>query len=272
LAAVRRELAAAGRDCADASSSRAGEIDEVGKKRSMKVGGHVTGISYLSAASMDTVAVVLARMPSFESAQLAMVRSAGAFEFPAVPPGLYDAIVMGGATPVPPRVDEFIVNGGDFAYRIVDPIRVIVTDSDVIGVELPPPTTVFGRVIVEGGYHLPNAQPPSKVFSFIGPMHDAADLHVELRSEQPSNTSWAFPTDHFVERVRPRSDGLFSFDFWGTLPGKDATIHVSGLPYGSSVKSISYGAVDLLKAPLKLDGALKSEILITLVVQSDPAG
>ena len=116
---------------------------------------------------------------------------------------------------------------------------------------------------------MPIAQRALEVFSFTGPPSAAAGFNVELRGERPSPSSWAFLINRSPFSVRPRADGLFSFDQFGSgsLPDlfiRDGKVHVVGLPEGYRVKSISYGDVDLLQGSMTVDGLPTAEIVVTL--------
>ena len=159
--------------------------------------------------------------------------------------------------------------GPAFSFRPSSKTQITVGQGDATGVEIPQLWVLFGRVVVEGGCPLPMAQRPMEIFSFTGPPVAAAGFDVEVCGERPSPASWAFPVDRSPLSVRPRADGLFSFDLFGSgsrpdLFIREGKVHIVGLPECYSVKSISYGDVDLLQGSLKVDGLPAAEIVITL--------
>jgi hypothetical protein len=112
--------------------------------------------------------------------------------------------------------------------------RVTVADREVRGIVVPALVQISGRVILEDGGAIP-----------------ASPVAVMVEAARP-NATIATPIGR---------DGAFNLP----LGEGDYRISLGRLPPGVSVKSISYGASDLLANPLKLDGtSAPTEIRLTL--------
>ena len=132
------------------------------------------------------------------------------------------------------------VPAGNYAVRtvpgsMVSQATVVVADREVSGIVLPAQVELSGVVILQDGQKLPRLSPA---------------LMVQATSVKGLTLATAI-----------RSDGGFRFP----LAEGEYRISLGKLPAGLSVKSIAYGATDLLNAPLKLDGTeAQREIRVTM--------
>ena len=196
----------------------------------VRVSGQLTGLPTGAPAGVVRVGLLpIAGTPPLPGAMPeAPVQSDGSFEFLRIVPGAYNLRVSG----APPTVTR----------------RVDVQDQDVEPFSLSLGPAVLGRVEIEGGGSLPPSKnaPP-------GIPNPAASLGV--RALRPDGGSAPSPP--------LRTDGLF---LW-LLPAGEYRVAVTMLPFGYSVKSMSYGTANLLEAPLKIIDPLPTpsqDIRITL--------
>lgn len=174
--------------------------------------------------------------------------------------GINPALISGsvsltGSTSSLPAVDAAINPDGTFAFpkvlqgqytaRLVAPgiaptaatTTVAVTNKDVTGVEISVPHVISGIVTVDGGGPIPRFTLP---LSVVGA--GAGTTSVTITAQ---------------------ADGSFR----ATIPlGERKVGAPTGLPAGYTVKSVMYGATDLLKDTLKVTEADSSELAITLGV------
>ena len=120
------------------------------------------------------------------------------------------------------------------------PESILVSGKDLTGVEIALPVMheVNGRISVEG-----SGPPPALNFTF---------------NPDPSGAGWPFT-------VTANIDGTFKM----TLPEGERRIGLS-VP-GYTVRSLSYGPADLLRAPLQISGGDKAELRVMLVRRSGTA-
>ena len=111
---------------------------------------------------------------------------------------------------------------------------IVVADREISGIKVEAYAELVGKAVLQDGSRLPDFSP-------------ALMLQAQRKG--------------FVGGTAIRNDGTFRFPL---LEG-EYRIAVGKLPAGLSVKSISYGSIDLLRDPLKLDGSSAvQELRITL--------
>jgi hypothetical protein len=123
---------------------------------------------------------------------------------------------------------------------------ITVSDTDVRDIEITVPgrKEIFGRVLVEGKGPLPR---------------------LSFRTT-PSGTTASSPFSNFIN-ISPRADTTFSV----ILPEGESSLQApSGLPTGYAFKSMTYGAVDVMKSPLKVDPSDTSQLLVTVTSSANP--
>jgi len=113
--------------------------------------------------------------------------------------------------------------------------RVAVVDKDVEGVEIivPAEREITGSVVVDG-----NAAIPGFMLSLLGSSSSVTTV------------------------VKPDANGTFTIK----LPMDERRVRLSGLPMGYELKSLTYGATDLLKQPLKIQDTAQ----LRVTVSTDP--
>lgn len=154
-------------------------------------------------------------------AQFAKIASDGTFQFAAVSPGNYDAMVNPGVNMIP--------------------VRIVVEDSDITGVELavPPIRGIPGKVIVEVEGKV------SRLYFAVG----------------------AFAVDGPVAGVNLLDGSSFQV----TLPEGEFPIALSFPTLsGYTVKAFTYASVDLMKEPLKVSPEGHDQLRIVLVPLTKP--
>lgn len=203
----------------------------------VRVSGQLTGLPTGAPAGVVHVGLLpIAGTPRLPGPMPeALVQSDGSFEFLRIAPGAYNLRVSG----APPTLTR----------------RVDVQDQDVELLSMSLGPAVLGRVEIEGGGSLPastNAPP--------GIPNPPTSLAV--RALRPDGGS--------APGLPLRTDGLF---LW-LLPAGEYRVAVTMLPFGYSVKSMSYGTANLLEAPLKIIDPLPTpsqDIRITLTTTALPA-
>jgi hypothetical protein len=154
-------------------------------------------------------------------AQFAKIAPDGTFQFSAVSRGNYDALVNPGVNMVP--------------------VRIVVEDKDITGVELvvPPVRGIPGKVIIEGEAKTTRLQFAIGDFAVDGP-YAAVNL-------------------------------LDGSSFRLTLPEGEFPIALSNAALaGYTVKTFTYGNVDLLKEPLIVTSSGSDELRLVLVRSATP--
>jgi hypothetical protein len=124
---------------------------------------------------------------------------------------------------------------------VMVPVRIVVEDSDIVGVELavPPVRGVPGKVMIEG----------------------------EGKVNRLNFAVGAFAVDGPVARVNMLDGSSFQL----TLPEGEYRIALSpDSLIGYTVKAFTYGTVDLLKQPLKVAPEGQDQLHITLVPTKTP--
>ena len=156
----------------------------------------------------------------------AAVRADGTFEIDEVLPGDYSVMVTG--------LDTLDLAGA----------RLAVTNADVRDFEIEIlRREIRGKVIVEGG----------------GPMVTALTLSFK-EVQEPGSPVGGFKI--LNAGIRPLPDGTFT----ALLPEEEQLVNTGygGAPCGYKLRSLIYGATDVLKLPLKVLKAYTSELQITL--------
>jgi hypothetical protein len=148
---------------------------------------------------------------------VADVAENGAFAFQDVLPGSYRLMVVGGVTALSPARGVTVFRG-----------------EDIENIAITARPFISGKVVVEGGGPL-----PADVYAAAGDPDAAAQARVGALFDDNSGNS-----------VTVRADGAFVIASPGTA-SFDRFIRFSHLPIGYEVKSISFGAVDLLKEPFQ---------------------
>jgi hypothetical protein len=170
--------------------------------------------------------------------QQADVQSDGRFEFNGVIEGDYTMILA----PVGPFSSSNI--------PVIDPLPIAVNGHDVDDLSVRVSPVILGRVVVDDGSALPLQvrDDPSKASALVR-------IHAE-----PMIAGEALS-------ARPRADGAF---LWPALTG-EYQVAATLLPFGYSIKSISYGSVDLSNNVLKIDAkAPLAELRVTLTASPLP--
>ena len=144
---------------------------------------------------------------------------------------------------------------GEFELNVVDipaSRNFLMFDSmgilDITGIEVKVPIAARGRVVVLG-------EPRAQV-----PLLNVRNVY------DPGQTGGARGSTTLQRITTVRPDGSFTLD----VVFGDQNISVLNLPPSFSVKSITYGPMDLLKGPLQVTGPLTSEILVTLEAVAAP--
>jgi hypothetical protein len=161
-------------------------------------------------------------------------------------------------TPVnPDGTFEFlsVLPGTTYIARLMPPSDAVssppvtVADKDVDGVEIfiPRERDVTIHASAEG-----NAPVPTFMLSLSGTTVPAANG----RTVNASTVS---------ALVKPEPDGSFK----ARLPEDERRVRISGYPLGYTVKSLTYGSVDLKRNPARFDGVVPTAI--TVVFALDPA-
>ena len=154
------------------------------------------------------------------------VSADGSFQFPSVFPGNYAALRLTG--PVP---------NANFATA-----NVTVAGSDLTGVELvvPRQKEILGRITLEGRGPMPQ---------FNIPMNN-----VTTGTPNTANSVTFMP-------ISPQPDGTFRV----TLPeGERRAGPQNQLPAGYTLKTMTYGATDLLTTPMKISTSDVAELRLTV--------
>jgi hypothetical protein len=206
----------------------------------VRVSGRVTGIPRNLPAEMVRV-MLPERASSNNESMVAPVQLDGAFEFLHVRPGTYtpELSYFGAARALP---------------------KITVDDINIDGLELPLPPVIVGRLEIEGGGRLP---PAYWAKTTTGP--DSPTL-LQIRMQRMQDER---PRCTALGGTYVRSDGYF------LLPGDSGEYQVGWtLPLGYYFRSASYGAVDLLKEPLRLGATPTGEsariVLTTVRPESAP--
>jgi Carboxypeptidase regulatory-like domain len=149
-------------------------------------------------------------------AQFAKIESDGTFQFQAVSRGNYDAMVNPGMNMIP--------------------VRIVVEDKDITGIELavPPTKGIPGKVIIEGEGRVTRLYFAVGSFAVDGPV-------AGLNLLDGSSFQLALP------------EGEFPIALSSTMLS------------GYTVKTFTYGSVDLLKDPLKVTPSGSDQLRIVLV-------
>ena len=206
----------------------------------VSVSGKVEGLD-AAVVAQGTTRVVMASQ--FYAGNLnTTVRPDGTFEFPSVFPGAYTAQV---STPAGAGAAGSLAGsvGGPLAVGLVPvaspapggiPITVADTDVRNLSLSVPRQYSIVGRVEIEGGGPIPRI---------------------------PLTFSTQTTTTGIATAVIPQPDGTLRF----TLPEGERTARVAQLPPGLALKSMTYGAVDLRQAPLRVDANQQpAELRVTL--------
>jgi len=128
---------------------------------------------------------------------------------------------------------------------------ITVRGQDVSGITLPGSVEVNGVVIVED----PTGAATSTYFSTASTTLVATSLNGSTVYTQIGRGG-----------LTVYSNGSAGSGFTATLYEKEYRVSVENLPSGLSLRALTYGTVDLLKEPLKLDGSSRpQQIRVTLV-------
>ena len=196
-----------------------------------KVSGRVVGLS--STLATPVPASVAMNNPSFLTPLTTPVQADGTFEFLKVYSGTYQARLIGTAA-----------NVG------VSNLEVNVAGSDITNLELvvPRQREIRGRIILEGRGAMPQ-------------------FNIQL-IPVPSNSGGYNTGPVTILNVAPSSsDGVFKL----TLPeGERQVGRPTGLPPGYALKSVTYGSMDLAKAPFKIGPTDTAELRITISTPDQP--
>jgi hypothetical protein len=196
----------------------------------VKIGGKVTGLEPES-FSRGPVYVYL-NAPGYAGTMQTIVSTNGAFAFNEVFPGTYGARVAG-----PGVVSAPVVS-------------VVVSNKDIQNLEITVPTQkeIRGRIVVEGPGPLPRVA--------FRPLGNAAPIG--LIQGNPAT---------YINLINAQPDGTFRI----TLPeGEHPLGEPIGLPPGYTLKSATYGTVDLLRNPLKVTKTDTAQLLLTFSVANAP--
>jgi hypothetical protein len=139
------------------------------------------------------------------------------------------------------------VTPGNYQLRVISPLimqqvvplTVGSTNLTDVTISMPQERWVTGRVVIEGS----NAPPPG-----VSAEARSADGRI-LSATTPSAYEGTNTGQFFVFRLR----------------SGEYTISLRSIPAGYQLKSLSYGTVDLLKQPLKVDGTAGWDIVARLV-------
>jgi hypothetical protein len=157
------------------------------------------------------------------------------FEFPQVQPGSYMLRLFPTALP---------------------PVRVEVGEWNYNGLELTATPMLLGRVTLEDGKLLP-VQAAAVASGIADP-----PAPVRLQASKLN----AFAT---VSTATVRRDGLFILSF---PSAGEYRINATLLPLGYNVKSMAYGAVDLLQSPINVQSESAAHELQVVLTTTPPAG
>jgi hypothetical protein len=165
-----------------------------------------------------------------------------AFTVQQPPKGGFDAAVSSDGT----FQFEGLANG-EFTVSVVDSAVLAARNftneaNDIIGMELKVPVPARGRVVMLDG----SSVPPSTMW---------------IRNAYPGGETGGARTPPIRQQdFDIQADGSFSI---GVVRGEQRVL-VENLPAGFSVRSITYGSVNLLVNPLNVTTPLTSEIVVTL--------
>jgi hypothetical protein len=196
------------------------------------VTGSVTPAPGAAAAAARAVRVAIVSSGTPAQTLEAVVEADGTFRFSNVPRGPYIARLL----PI----------NNNFRSETPYPVEALfVGDRDVTGLQLSGPDIVMGRVMIEGGGRLP--------LSALNPRPELATLgNIQIRPAGGRGSSSFLTSGVRVDH-----------SFVVAVPSGEYNIAAT-FPANFSVRSITYGNVNLLQGPLKVSGASSTEIVVTL--------
>ncbi len=205
----------------------------------VRVSGKLTGVDDSAFARGFAIAILSG---SGYIAQLTVpINADRSFQFPEVFPGNYSVRVTGSGILNSPIV----------------PVIVASVDVENIEVAVPRQKEVTGRLILEG------SGPMARMVIGLSPLAGGPTSGIGLPQGATAGLPGGPPS---TMNINPQPDGTFRLTL---LEGEQRVGPVSGLPPGYTLKSLTYGATDLLKNPLKVAASDSFEIR-AVVTTSNP--
>jgi hypothetical protein len=217
---------------------------------SFSIRGRVTGL--------PTGEIARGRISIITGAASSPVNPDGTFEVRGIPPGAREINLL--------RNGSSIYSGRGLmgGYSRLSTANVTVVDRDISGVELPwaPLAEISAHVTLLDRAGAVMAGLPADTIDYV---EDPTSITLTNRLGKPIAGGCDDPPCDILT-LPIRTDGMSGF---GTqlIPPSENDVRVEGLRAGYVVKSISSGAVDLLKEPLKID-ATTAAVTIRVVLQN----
>jgi hypothetical protein len=184
----------------------------------------VSGRVMADEATLSRVVRVAIAPSAGGEARTTLVDSDGSFDFSSVAPGSYMARAYASTSVSPPMA-----------------VSVSAKDVANVTLQLPPPKSVHGRIVVQG--NLPATVAPPRLAFALAPLP-------------------GIPGSGSTVAANPQPDGTFTI----TLPVGERPISIvpGGIPPGYKTASFIYGATDLLKNPIKVASGDNVELRVAL--------
>jgi hypothetical protein len=202
------------------------------------VSGVVTPAPGAAAAAAKAVRVGIISSGNPAQTREAVVNADGTFRVSEVPPG-------------PHLVRLLPVNANNRSEAPYPAQGIFVGDRDITGLLLTGPHLIMGRVVIEGGGRLPlspnNPRPETAILGNIEIRPLSAPVPTNGRGASPFLSS-GVRVDHTFVVAAPSGEYRITATF----------------PASFSVRSMTYGSVNLLQDSLKLGGPAAAEMVITL--------
>jgi len=205
----------------------------------VRIRGRLKSFPATAPAGMVRVGLQFVGNPLFRPIDIG-VAGDGTFEFSKVPPGSYTLRISPTATSV-------------------RPLSVEIGEEDIDGLELTAPLLVAGRVTLDDGSPL-----PFQAAALAAGVQDAPAL-LRLQANSGDQVSGIGVSS----AVTVRRDGVFILPFPGA---GDYRIAPTLMPLRHDIQSMTYGNVDLLQSPLKIESESGTTELRIVLTTTRPAG